>query len=159
MIHKEKEAVNFAFINDHEQILRLTNLAISKKAGSKNVIDQMSWHLHRHLYVEEKLLFTYMDLLPNDQRKSIINKTLEEHDRLLYYFRLVKRDIDNKGRLKNFRDYLHSHLDFELDGFYETLEKELTREEKKKFLNEINKPIKLGFYPIRKLRKFHLYSK
>jgi len=157
---KQEEISGFShvLIRDHKEISRHIQKLRQKRKGLPNInlIDKLKWFIERHIYVEEKALFSLFD---KDNISIDIDKILKDHDKIL---QVLEEIIKTKETLEmekgeKLEELMTSHFDFEKQQLYEKIGNLLGQDKLDQFVSVINQPVELGFYPLKKLRNFHGY--
>ena len=104
--------------------------------GQKSNFHDFRWELEKHLFIEEKAIFTFAHPEDKDDFKAI-PELEREHDIILDFLDKIERGI-NEGKNQEAREYvegmsdfLAKHRKFEDSEIYPKLDVELSEEQKK----------------------------
>lgn len=130
-------------VSDHAKILGLLknlekNLG-GEILGTMQAFDTFEWSLEKHLFTEEKAIFTSYN--PTDILKgyAMVPELIKEHNEILNRLRLLRRDLlkKKKGDFEGFKQVLNTHRTFEEQQLYPKLDQELGEEQKQAIINRI----------------------
>ena len=98
------------------------------------------WALEKHLFTEEKAIFTFYD--PDDvtQGYKMLPEITKQHNVLLNKLSLLRQDIRKKRSpldIDGFKEYLERHRIFEEHQVYPALDTSLSDSEKKIIIDKI----------------------
>jgi len=141
----ESVSVISLMIKDHRQIeVLLSQLEQSIDADYdllKTTFEKLEWKLEKHLFVEEKAIFTFYEPLDTTYGYKMLPVLTKQHNHILNELQVMRRNI-NEGKipqdLEGFKRFLHTHRDFEEQDVYPKLEETLTDEQKQRMLQRIN---------------------
>ena len=145
--------VNEDFIIDYSYIV---DILYSLKHNRKNrleLLHLMEWYLKRHLYLEEKAIFEIYKESKNQD--PIINFMIEKHDEILGISKRFANHPEMDDYPKKLNLEIARYIDFEKNVLRNLFEEYLDEEDRVKYVKEFKKPIKLGIYPLEKLRNFY----
>ena len=99
--------------------------------SSEKTFIEFKWSLEKHFFIEEKVIFTVLRTLNEEENEDMFN-LLKEHKDMLFliknieehFFRNIKPDI------RDLKKTLLSHAGFENEFFYPKLEMELNEKQK-----------------------------
>jgi len=141
------ESVNVIslMIKDHRRIETLIS-QLEKSLDQdyervKDAFEQLEWKLEKHLFVEEKAIFTFYEPQDISYGYNMLPTLTKEHNHILNTLGVMKRDIHNgktPTNIKEFKQYLFNHRDFEEQDVYPKLEDTLTDDQKETMLQRIN---------------------
>jgi hemerythrin superfamily protein len=106
-------------------------------------IDEFSWKVEKHYFVEEKAIFTKYESEDKNEGYSMIPMVIKQHDEILKKLQLFKKSIIHKKDFdfQGFKEMLKNHKDFEEGNLYPKLEQELPESEKNEIIQRINEII------------------
>ncbi len=142
------ETISQVMIRDHNKIENLLNdlgkcIDLDKQTLIK-VFEKFKWELEKHLFTEEKVIFSSYE--PENQLEgyTMIPQLMKEHDKIYKKLRGIKKDIkyDKKCDFQDFKELIIKHKDFEENFLYPILDQELDVTTKKMIIKRI-KEIKL----------------
>ncbi len=149
----KKKIANY-FVEDHLTISKLVKSAVEKPINRERVLKKIEWHVNRHFYIEEKAFFVFLDFAKQNN-PQFFRRFLSDHNHLLKLVEDIQQNPKSKKKALNLVKSLGKHVSFEVDKFYPYLEKNLDKKDKKTVIEEIEKSIDLGFYPLDKLRDYY----
>jgi hemerythrin superfamily protein len=130
-------------VKDHARIINLLD-HVEQAFGSDrlaviNVFDTFEWALEKHIFTEEKAIFT--SYAPTNVREGykMVPELIKEHNDLLNRLRTMRQDIV-KGRssdVSGFKEILASHRRFEEESLYPQLDQELDENQKMRIVSRI----------------------
>jgi hypothetical protein len=130
-------------IQDHGKIIKqLTEL---EKTIGKDIIttmrvfDAFEWTLEKHLFTEEKAIFTSYSPKNITAGYAMVPELIKEHNEILNKARLFRKDILKQKNLDvtSLKEMLMKHKTFEEEQLYPQLDKELDTAQKKIIINRI----------------------
>ena len=146
------------FMQDHEKLnVLIEDLKKQMNLGeiSPESIQNLRWGLDRHFYVEEKVICMNKPIEINITRAKI-QQLMADHDYILANLAQMERKTDNNKalikQLNFFIKFYFNHIKFEVREIYKYINLSLTPHEINVIDNALNKNLKLGFYPIKKVR-------
>ncbi len=124
-------------LRDHfkiEKLLSEFKMSIgSPEAGKK--FDRFKWELEKHIFIEERVIFTFVR--PEDNEDfAAIPKLEREHDEILDLMKSIEKDTKEEDVLK-LQNSLMKHKNFEDEVLYPKLDVELNDEQKKIIIKRI----------------------
>jgi hemerythrin-like domain-containing protein len=153
------DSITQKLTQDHKEIIEMLNVIIAMANDQEDFIkhiQKIRWRLNKHMYLEEKAVFSYCQIMIQFN-KSHIQILLSEHDQLLSQIAAIEK-LTNEQQIKDkitiFLQKIKEHVDFEITNFYYLIDKNLITEDKQKMLHMIAKDFNLGFYPIQKIREY-----
>lgn len=133
-------------IEDHEKIVKLLN-EVEKNINQDMILIHMikvfndfKWKLEKHIFIEEKAIFTSYE--PENIAKdfAMIPELIKEHNIILNKLIVTKKEIKKKrtSNFQEFKDMLIKHKNFEEEKVYPKLDQVLDESEKKIIIKRIN---------------------
>ena len=107
----------------------------------KQYFERFEWNLEKHLFIEEKAIFTFYEPEDLSQGYKMVPTVITQHNYILNELKNMRKII-NTGKiptgLDEFKSFLMKHRNYEERDVYPKLEEELTDEQKKVIINRIN---------------------
>ncbi len=132
-------------IKDHCKIEDLINDLDEKNKGSfeemKKAFTKFEWELEKHIFTEEKAIFT--DYSPKDvsQGYKMLPELTEQHNYIVNTLNNWREAVRKKKMLSDvysFKEFLIKHREFEEEKVYPKLEEALSSEDKRHIIAKIN---------------------
>ena len=142
----EQDSILDLMVGDHAKIEKLIQDLKNSSPdvlSVKKAFDNFKWEFERHLFAEEKAVFTFYN--PKSVRDyGVVPGMLKDHQSLLKMLDEMEKDVTHGKRvdLTGFHELLTKHKSFEEDFFYPKLDKELSEEQKEGMIERINTLIK-----------------
>ncbi len=132
-------------LNDHCKIERSIGSFIDSlgKEESYNNIENLLWQIEKHIFIEERVIFTFLRKTDKEDYKSI-PELEREHDEILRIMDDINLNlIDKKDQVvlelvKDMKKIILNHKKFEEEKIYPKLDVELSEEQKNIILGRIN---------------------
>lgn len=131
-------------VKDHAKIVRLLN-DIKKIMGqdiisTMGVFDKFEWELEKHIFIEEKAIFTSYDPKNIIEGYAMIPELIKEHNEILNKLRIMRKDLVKQRTcdFDGFAEVLMNHKNFEEDSLYPKLDQELEESQKKMIVDRIS---------------------
>jgi hemerythrin superfamily protein len=109
-----------------------------------NSFNKFSWELEKHIFVEEKAIFTSYNPKDVVEGYAMLPELTKQHNVLLNKLNNMRRDVYRRTKptdLYGFKEFLIGHRTFEEKDVYPKLDKNLDNESKKIILSKINEII------------------
>jgi len=128
-------------IKDHKDIiycLNKINKSIEDPELAAELFDKFKWEFEKHIFVEEKAIFTFFNPDIKEDYKDI-PYILEEHTTLLEMLMNLEKDIINKKDIdiSKFKKLLEQHKNFEENSLYPKLDRSLDKSQKSIIIKRI----------------------
>jgi hemerythrin len=137
-------AITELMVKDHLKLIKLVNSLEDSLGKStleiKITFDSFLWELEKHLFTEEKAIFTQYESEDVTEISRIIAGLFKEHDKILAKLKDMRNAI-KRGRdfdFLSFKEMLLIHKNYEADNFYPKLDQELDEDTKEKIVSRIN---------------------
>jgi iron-sulfur cluster repair protein YtfE (RIC family) len=134
-------------IKDHAKILRDLEVFEDKIKHSGKQLQEafhcFEWNLEKHLFVEERAIFTAYNPEHIDEGYEIFIELSKEHTAILEKIKILKKDL-KEGKSVNiseFKQMLIEHKNFEEKNIYPKLDQEISEGEKRFIIERINEVI------------------
>ncbi len=131
-------------IKDHAKLAcHLTQIEKILEKDPKEALqefDVFEWEFEKHIFTEEKAIFTSYDPDNVIQGYAMVPELIKEHNELMNQIRLMRRDLI-KGTsvdFAKFKQAILKHKSFEEEQLYPKLDQELSDSQKKHIINRIN---------------------
>jgi rubredoxin/hemerythrin superfamily protein len=140
----KKETILEVMIKDHEKINDLLDsfekCLNQDKLTLEKVFDAFFWELEKHLFTEEKVIFTLYEPEEQVEFHNIIPQLMKEHEKILNELNKLKRSIklNKECESKQFMDLFLKHKNFEEESFYPKLDQTLDETTKEFIIARIN---------------------
>jgi hemerythrin-like domain-containing protein len=141
----EQNSIVNAMMQDHAVIQKLLH-DFKEKINNEDAdfiqsFHRFEWALEKHLFTEEKAIFTMYN--PDDvhQGYKMLPELTTQHNVLLNKLSLIREDIRKKRipkDLTSFSDLLNNHKNYEEEHLYPKLDESLSDAEKKSIIDKIN---------------------
>ncbi|MFO7677864.1 MAG: hemerythrin domain-containing protein [Thermoplasmatota archaeon] len=141
----EQYSIVKVMMRDHAVIQKLLHDFKDKSSNEDADLIQsfhrFEWALEKHLFTEEKAIFTMYN--PEDvyQGYKMLPELTKQHNVLLNKLSLIREDIRKKRipkDLSSFSELLISHKNYEEEHLYPKLDDALSDAEKKSIIDKIN---------------------
>ncbi|UCF13135.1 MAG: hemerythrin domain-containing protein [Thermoplasmatales archaeon] len=137
------KTISEVMARDHDKIVGLINdfgkCIELEKQTLKKAYQTFTWELEKHIFTEEKVIFTKYE--PEDEREGyeMIPQLMQEHNKIYKKLREMKKSIKSRGTcdFKEFKKIMIKHKDFEEKSVYPKLDQELDETTKKMIVNRI----------------------
>jgi hypothetical protein len=129
-------------MKDHDKIFNLINKLksnIKNKKILKKTIDDLEWKLLKHIFIEEKVIFTLYDSIRSTIPYIMIPKLIKEHNIFLNNISNLKLNIKSvrKSKLTEFIEFIIKHKEFEENELYPKFDNDLTNSQKEYVIKRI----------------------
>jgi hemerythrin superfamily protein len=131
-------------VKDHKKIVGLLN-DVKKVIGqdiisTMRVFDKFEWELEKHIFTEEKAIFTSYNPTNIIEGYAMVPELIKEHNEILNNLRLMRKDIKKQRKFDfdKFVEVLMNHKTFEENSLYPKLDQELEESQKKMIIDRIN---------------------
>lgn len=107
------------------------------------VFDIFEWELEKHIFTEEKAIFTSYSPKNIIEGYKMIPELIQQHNDILNRLRIMRNDLLwNKPMLYHeFKEFLVKHKTFEEISLYPKLDQELTNQQKQEIIRKIHEVI------------------
>lgn len=142
---------------DHDKIEKLLNdfgkcIEFDKKT-LKKAYEKFTWELEKHLFTEEKVIFTAYE--PEDYLEGykMIPRLMQEHDTIYKKLKGMNKLIKSNKQcnFQEFKDIFTKHKDFENEQVYPKFDQELDETTKEMIIKRM-KEVKLTENGLKNLR-------
>ena len=132
-------------VNDHNEIESLIgefDESIDKDYDEmKKAFEKFEWKLEKHLFVEEKAIFTFYEPIDVSEGYKMLPVIMKQHNFILNSLHQMRKNVNNglvpKDHLK-LKDFLHKHKNYEEKEVYPKLDEVLSKEQKQQIIDRIN---------------------
>jgi hemerythrin superfamily protein len=130
---------------DHHEIESLIDSLQEALDGSydemRKKFEQFEWRVEKHLFVEEKAIFTFYE--PDDvvQGFQMLPTITKHHNFILNELKKMRKEVNNGKEpedLTELKKFLIKHRNYEEVDVYPKLEEALKPDQKEKIINRIN---------------------
>jgi len=131
--------------NDHCKIENLLDeLEEKSKQGfdsMKNAFQKFEWELEKHIFIEEKAIFT--DYNPDDiaEGYKMLPELTEQHNFIINKLNNWRKDVNNNRSIDDvysFKEFLRNHRNFEEEKVYPKLNESINEKQKREIVAKIN---------------------
>jgi hypothetical protein len=138
----ENQKLLSLMIEDHNNILGIIDELKSNIRVKKNIkktIDDLEWRMLKHVFIEEKVIFTIYDSIRSTIPYIMIPKLIKEHNIMLNNLSIFTRNIKElkKSKINDFIDFLTMHKNFEEKELYPKFDRDLTENQKNYVIKRI----------------------
>jgi len=153
----KKETILEVMIKDHDKIVKLLNsfekCLYQDKLILEKIFNEFFWELEKHLFTEEKVIFTMYEPEEQVEFHSIIPRLIKDHDLIYNKLKEMKKSIKShkECNYQDFHNIFLKHKNFEEESFYSKLDETLDEKTKKFIINRI-KEIKIFDKSLRSIK-------
>ena len=130
---------------DHHSIESLIDTLEEHLDGSYDLMrkhfEKFEWKLEKHLFVEEKAIFTFYEPEDTVQGFQMLPTLMTQHNYILNELNKMRKDVANGKTpvgLEELKMFLMKHRNYEERDVYPKLEETLTKDQKKQVIDRIN---------------------
>ncbi len=107
--------------------------------STMKVFDTFEWELEKHMFVEEKAIFTSYNPKNVSAGYRMMPKLIQQHNNLLNKLQVMRKDLQWQRPVKfeEFRRLLIEHKTFEEETVYPKLDEELSVPQKEEIIKKI----------------------
>ncbi|MEM4258588.1 MAG: hemerythrin domain-containing protein [Candidatus Thermoplasmatota archaeon] len=134
-------------VRDHGKLIKLLT-DIEKNLNNDivhlmRIFDTFEWNLEKHLFTEEKAIFTSYSPVNITKGYAMVPELIKEHNQILNQTRLLRKNLIAKKRtdFEGFKELLTKHKNFEEEHLYPRLDQELDDTQKKLILDRLEEII------------------
>jgi len=128
----ESAEIQKFMVKDHTKILKLLknveeNIE-SEFSTLMNCVEKFSWNLEKHIFTEEKALFTAYKPGNVSEGYSMLPEVIKEHNTLLNRLHNMQNDLRKNKKIVDFygfKELLINHKKFEEENLYPLFDQEL----------------------------------
>lgn len=138
------KSISKVMARDHDKIVKLLN-DFSKcidldKQILKKAFETFNWELEKHIFTEEKVVFTSYRSEDYEEGYKMVPQLMKEHDIIYNKLKEMRKCInsDESCDFKEFKIILLKHKDFEEKDVYPILDQELDETTKKMIIDHID---------------------
>ena len=131
-------------LKDHSKIVRLLN-EVEKVIGQDSittmkVFDKFEWELEKHIFTEEKAIFTSYAPTNITEGYAMVPELIKEHNEILNKLRLMRKNLikQRTSDFQGFKEALMDHKNFEEQNLYPKLDQELDESQRKMIVEKIS---------------------
>jgi len=106
--------------------------------------NKFEWGLEKHLFTEEKAIFTFYKPDDVDEGYKMLPKLTEQHNVIVNQLNNWRNDIRNNQKIQGFyefKKFLNKHREFEEQDVYLKLDETLTEKQKLTIISRINEMV------------------
>lgn len=141
----EKKDILTKMVKDHCKIEKLLSDLEEKLdddySEMRKAFHKFEWELEKHLFTEEKAIFTMYSPEEVSEGYNMLPKLTEQHNFIVNQLNNWRQEIRKKQKISgiyDFKNYLTEHRIFEEKEVYPKLDQTLSDEEKHFIINRIN---------------------
>jgi hypothetical protein len=130
-------------VRDHGKIVKMLH-DVEKSIGMElvstmKVFDTFEWELEKHIFVEEKAIFTSYNPKNIANGYRMMPQLIQQHNELLNKLQVMRKDLtwQRPVKFEEFRELLLTHKTFEEVSLYPKLDQELTVPQKEEIIKKI----------------------
>ena len=135
-------------VQDHGKLIKLLT-EIEKTIGKDTVtmmrvFDSFEWALEKHLFTEEKAIFTSYSPKNITTGYTMVPELIKEHNEILNKTRILRRDLIKQKTVdfNSFKQLLMNHKTFEEENLYPRLDQELDENQKKVIIDRLSEIVR-----------------
>ncbi|KYK24272.1 hypothetical protein AYK25_00065 [Thermoplasmatales archaeon SM1-50] len=128
---------------DHSKILKLLH-DVEKSGGLElvslmKVFDTFEWELEKHIFTEEKAIFTSYNPKNIVEGYKMIPELIQQHNDILNRLRVMRKELlwNRPVQFHEFTELITAHKIFEEVSLYPKLDQELTDQQKQEIIKKI----------------------
>ena len=136
-------ALTDLMVRDHGKIVKMLH-DVEKSIGMElvstmKVFDTFEWELEKHMFVEEKAIFTSYSPKNIAEGYRMMPQLIQQHNDLLNKLQMMRKDLtwQRPVRFEEFRELLLMHKTFEEKSLYPKLDLELSVHQKEEIIKKI----------------------
>jgi len=141
----EQQSILSLMTKDHEDIEQLINKldeSIDKDYETmKNAFENFEWKLEKHLFVEEKAIYTFYEPTDIVNGYEMLPIIMKQHNYILNTLSIMRRQVRNGKKPEDhlqLKSFLHKHKNYEEREVYPKLDESLNASQKKQVIDRIN---------------------
>jgi iron-sulfur cluster repair protein YtfE (RIC family) len=130
-------------VKDHGKIVKMLH-DVEKSIGMElistmKVFDNFEWELEKHMFVEEKAIFTSYNPKNIASGYRMMPTLVQQHNDLLNKLQVMRKDLtwQRPAKFEEFRELLLTHKTFEETSLYPKLDQELSVQQKEEIIKKI----------------------
>ena len=134
-------------IKDHGKIVKLL-LDVEKSNGMElvstmNVFDTFEWELEKHIFIEEKAIFTSYKPTNIVEGYKMVPELIQQHNEILNKLRVMRKNLMWQRPIDYtaFKEFIMAHKTFEEASLYPKLDQELDVSQKEEIIRKIHEII------------------
>ena len=144
-MNREENDILSLMVKDHckiEKLLDDLKRHIDKDHPRiKESFYKFEWELEKHLFVEEKVIFTSYNPENVSEGYKMLPELTKQHNFIISKLNNWRKDIQNKRRIDGFNEFkrfMMKHRDFEEKEVYPRLDQSLDETQKKQIIERID---------------------
>lgn len=145
---ESKASILPLIVEDHKKIEAFIDTLDESINGEydemRDAFSSMKWHLEKHLFMEEKAIFTMYEPEDVNQGYKMLPTVTSHHNEILNRLDIMRHEVQNGKAptdLHKFKTFLVRHRTFEEKELYPKLEDVLSEAQKKVIIERINEII------------------
>jgi iron-sulfur cluster repair protein YtfE (RIC family) len=130
-------------VRDHGKIVKMLH-DVEQSIGMElistmKVFDTFEWELEKHMFVEEKAIFTSYNPKNIANGYRMMPKLIQQHNELFNKLQVMRKDLtwQRPVKFEEFRELLVKHKKFEEESLYPKLDQELSVQQKEEIIKKI----------------------
>ncbi len=139
-----KTSILKIMVNDHQRIEDLIDTLEESLDGDfdgiKKAFTTFEWQLQKHIFTEEKAIFTYYEPTEVSSGYKMLPILTKQHNDILNRLENMQREVENgqtPEKVSEFKKVLVNHRTFEEIDVYPKLEETLTEEQKNLIIKKV----------------------
>jgi hemerythrin superfamily protein len=120
-------------IEDHKSIIKLIDEIEKKGHFDIDLFSKFKWNMEKHIFTEEKAIFTSYNLVSEDDEDSkAFEQLTKEHNIILGLIdRILKEELPTGNiSFNKLKKLLYNHRSFEEENIYPKLDQNLSKRDK-----------------------------
>ncbi len=140
----QSETISEVMARDHDKIVKLLNDLCEcidlDKQNLKKVFEIFKWELEKHLFTEEKVIFTSYEPEDFEEGYKMVTQLMLDHDKIHKQLKGMKKIIkkDKVCNFQEFKEIFLKHKNFEDEQVYPRFDQELDESTKEMIIKRIN---------------------
>ena len=132
-------SISEIMLKDHKIIIQLLEDVDKSDHPDIEAFYRFDWHLNKHIFVEEKAVFTSLNYIDKSNYEKLFTRLSKEHTIIIDLLTKILKDLFPKGNINfnKLKKLLSNHRSFEEEKIYPLLEKNLNDEEKNNIIIKI----------------------
>ena len=131
-------------IKDHKKVIDLINDIEKKEHFDIDLFSKFKWQLEKHIFTEEKAIFTSYRLINDAEEESrAFDQLTKEHNVILGLIDSILKDSLPSGNINfnKLKKLLNKHRTFEEQDIYPRLDMNLREKEKNEIIRKIKEMV------------------
>ena len=153
------QSVNISLVmaRDHDKIKKLLNdfdkCTTLDKETLKKAFEIFKWELEKHLFTEEKVIFTLYKPEDYEEGYKMVPQLIRDHDNIYKQLKIIDKSInlEKQCNFQELKEIITKHKNFEDEHVYPIFDQELDKTTKEMMIKRIQE-IELSDNSLNKLK-------